>query len=273
MQSNALNGNPKLAIQLRDMTQTCLQLAKETSEGEGDGDDGSGKGNDQASSNNVEETLYAMTVASKDCSSIPMEISLTTTGFTDTMHNIAMDRRINSFYPLQAPQGSSVEYSTFSKRLRVACLLQSYAALGDPSISSKRLRRPFRLLWTLMDRERMTTFFEAALNAAVVEKRIEDYQEIPFFALGGAGSHYSRPSALTDTFPYSRGRLQLESDTVSQLPVDVQQEFDGTWFDMQDLEGYLHENKVQLFITRPNVSDLTSPASMYVNVARFIASE
>lgn len=177
-----------------------------------------------------------------------------------------------SSYTFGSTEIPDIELPAFIERLQLACLSQGYLALRDRSISIDRLRRPFRLLLSFMSRERITSYFEAALQSRLGQQRLDGWKDVPFFSLGGAGAHYSR----TPQESSSAGQLSLSEqwvtvqDPLAQFPPEVQEELNGDWFTLQDLEIFLRQKGVHKLACAPVKSRPSSPTRAAINVARLI---
>jgi hypothetical protein len=163
----------------------------------------------------------------------------------------------------------------FIERLNLACLYQGKLALCDQSIGLYRLQKPFGLILSMMNRERLTAYFKARLDAQVSQTPLDGWEEIPFFGLGGAGTHYPRFSLQSQGVGHSfRGyhEWDMVKDPLSLASPDIQEQLKGDWFDLQDLEGFLREKDVNLILCsdEPN---LGSPAKTTVNIARLMAGK
>jgi hypothetical protein len=156
--------------------------------------------------------------------------------------------------PSRASQDASVPVSVFIEQLHVTCIYQGYLSLSDSSIMIDHLQARFRLLLEIMDRDRLATFFEAALHARLSRRKLEGWDDVPFFSLGGAGTHNARPKTIY-TCQYHQP-CSIVSDPLSHFSSDVKKELDGDWLDMQELEQFLHQKAVHLIAcpTRPNLN-------------------
>ena len=167
-----------------------------------------------------------------------------------------------------------MEYPAFMDQLQMAIVYHGYLALASPSTTVQRLRRHFRLLFTCMDRGRMTSYFAAALHAKVSRTRLDkEWSEVPFFSLGGAGSHYAwaPTEAQQNAALFSRKPpWQTVLVPLSLFSADIQEELGGDWFDMQELECYLREKNVNLLVRPPTTPEAKSGSQGCVNVSRFI---
>ncbi|XHG07945.1 hypothetical protein AWENTII_011074 [Aspergillus wentii] len=145
-----------------------------------------------------------------------------------------------------------VKLSQFVSQLRLACVYHAYFSLRNPSFKLDNLRRKFRFLLSMLSRERLTCYFEATLHARIQPERMTEWEDIPFFSVGGAGTHYLRPSSSNiSPLPRRDGvRGSVREDPLSGFPVGVQGEMSGEWFDIRDLEGFLQEKDFAL-LTHP----------------------
>lgn len=145
------------------------------------------------------------------------------------------------------------DLSAFIERLHIACVYQGYLTLSDPSTSLDYIRRRFRLLLSIMDRETLESYFEAALHARIYQTDLEQWGEVPLFSLGDAGTHYRRYKARSSSWePYrSYPERKTVKDPLSRFPPEIQEELCGEWFDICDLEEYLHEKGVCLLAGPP----------------------
>lgn len=158
--------------------------------------------------------------------------------------------------------------SAFIERLQMVCVYHGYLALTDPSISPERLRRQFIFPLSMMDRESLASYFEAALHARTTQEPLKLWTEMPFFNLGHAGTHYPRytTAVSSDHRPY-REYTTVE-DPLSHVSPEDQEELSGEWFDIHDLKGYLRERGVNLLANPPTEEEKSlAPA---VNTARFV---
>ena len=127
--------------------------------------------------------------------------------------------------------------------------------LSNPSINIFCLRKPFLLLLNIMDRKRATSYFKACLHSrsGLLKASLDEWDEIvPFFSLGGAGTHYPRSRSpwtrqLSKTDALLPRYVTIE-DPLAQFPVETRREMDGEWFDIQDLEGFLQEQGIWIIV-------------------------
>ncbi|KAL5003061.1 hypothetical protein BDV10DRAFT_190974 [Aspergillus recurvatus] len=128
----------------------------------------------------------------------------------------------------------------FIDRLHITCSYQAYLVIANPSIPQRRIERPFRILLNLMPRAFVAEYFKDWLLARAGHKSMDHWEHIPFFRIGGAGTHYPAPSGnLHHPFP----ALSVQKD-VSAFTADMGDEVEDVWFDLGDLQGYLTERGV-----------------------------
>ncbi|KAJ5820862.1 uncharacterized protein N7525_010146 [Penicillium rubens] len=173
---------------------------------------------------------------------------------------------------LESPGISVIELPEFIERLNLASLYQGKLALCDQSISLYRLQKPFGFLFSMMNREFLTAYFKARLDAQVSQKPLDGWAEVPFFGLGGAGTHYPRLSLQSQGVSQAfcgYHDWDIVKDPLSLVSPDIQEQLKGDWFDLQDLEGFLREKDVNLILCsdEPIQGSLTKTT---VNIARLM---
>jgi hypothetical protein len=260
IQSEVLASHPRLTLRLRDTVQLCLSLAK-----------GANMTGDQNIAANVSSPSEESHSSSEEKEPQRRQTSLATSPpyresteseDSGTLQATGFRGTAEDKYPHEAP---SLDLSAFIERLHFACLYEGYSALSDTAVGMDILQRPFRFLLRLMDRKRVTSYFEACLHAKASRKRLDEWKEIPYFKIGGAGTHYPRKTKASsnETLP----RWENIQDPTSELPQEVKHELDGEWFDIQDLEGFLLEKEVAFVVGDTNNS---SDKRNVVNAARLI---
>lgn len=137
----------------------------------------------------------------------------------------------------------TMEISEFIDRLHVTCSYQGYLVCANPAVPARRIERPFRILLSLMPRMFVAELFKDWLLARAGHKTLDHWDHIPFFRIGGAGTHYPVSGNLHFPFPAHQGSSAVEED-VSRFTADLQDELEDEWFDLGDLQGYLHERQV-----------------------------
>ena len=159
---------------------------------------------------------------------------------------------------------TTVDLSQFIHQVRMACAYHAYSSLRNSSVKLDGLQRKFRFLLSILSREDLTSYFEANLMAKVHPERMQQFEELPFFRVGGAGTHFlqSAPERYENHYP-------IREDPASDFSPDIQGELYGSWYDIRDLEGFLRDRDARLLTGPP--TDLSShPAA--VNASNFIKS-
>ncbi|KAE8381150.1 hypothetical protein BDV26DRAFT_289648 [Aspergillus bertholletiae] len=265
VQSGALSSHPDIASHLRDTVQTCLALAKEASkDGEPESPDISSHGEETTSSPST----------GQDGTPTDQTTSPSTHAEQTTPPANGLSKSLSP--PLPDPfEPSAMEIPLFIEQLHLACVYQGYLVLSNLSLPMSRLERPFRFLFTLMDRPHLIAAFEALLHAKLSQKRLEEcYAGVPFFKLGGAGTHYARSSGQAQEGEQPLCRYQQWAtihDPLARFSPEIRKEMEGDWFDMQDLAGYLREKGVHLFSSAPSERDRTLSRTP-INVTHFTQS-
>ncbi|KAJ0418537.1 hypothetical protein BJY00DRAFT_177970 [Aspergillus carlsbadensis] len=242
VQSGVLTSFPNLADPLRGMVATCLSLA-EANEQAGD-ESSHGSPNETRPSLGIEYSLSPNRDVFRDAYSSTMLSGLS----PDTKDT-----------PIDVPD--------FIEQLRIACLYRGFVMLNNPRIPLELLWRPFRLLLTLVPRDTITSFFHARLEARLNKRQPEAFTEIPFFQLGGAGTHY--PELYLPAEHSRAWETSTASSPLSAFSPEVQGELQGEWFDMHDLAGYLREKEV--YLVSPMQEEIP-PARRTVKVVDFTSA-
>jgi hypothetical protein len=126
----------------------------------------------------------------------------------------------------------------------------------------------------MLSREDLTSYFEASLPARLYPAHMNDWQEIPFLSVGGAGTHYppsssSSPISANPTQgPQNQGPVR--EDPLSGFPRVVQENMDEKWFDIRDLEGFLATREICLLTGSPHVTGQDSLRQGAINASSLI---
>ncbi|RAH72542.1 uncharacterized protein BO66DRAFT_317170 [Aspergillus aculeatinus CBS 121060] len=274
VQSGVLESNPHLAEHLHHTVQTCLNLAKDANK---DGADSTALVPSSASS----RTSSAQSSAPGNGFqfSVPIDFGKT---YPPVLPTFQSEKQMTPFRPalrpppqqLALPDIQEMELSVFMSRLHMSCIYHGCLALCDDNISTERIMRHFCLPLTIVDRKTLTGLFYAALNTKDGKKRYEDWKDIPFFSLGGAGTHYPWTAAKAGLASYLHRpgvRWVVLPEPLLELPPHLQKVLAGDWFDMGDLEGYLREQGVRLFAhAPPDVGKDSHQPAPAVNAKRLI---
>ncbi|KAL4879198.1 hypothetical protein BJY04DRAFT_194029 [Aspergillus karnatakaensis] len=234
LQSGVLESYPNLTVNLRDTIKTIVSLASEASHAT---DEPLPTQDSSASPFPGAKTRSLLHNAPSAPSGHTRPHNLTDAGFTPAP---------------TAPAISSIEIPDFIEQLSLEALKQSYMALCDPSIGMDQLRRPFGLILSTLSREDLVSYVKADLDAQLSRKELEGWESVPFFQLGGAGTHHLGPSSLQGQnarlASHRHRRCRRVKDPLSLLTPDSIQALEGEWFDLHDLEGFLRETDVLLLL-------------------------
>ncbi|PYH49125.1 bZIP transcription factor [Aspergillus saccharolyticus JOP 1030-1] len=273
VQSGVLESNPGLAEHLHYTVQTCLDLAKDA--------------NTDANTDAGDLTALVPSKTSSEPAYVPGDQFPFTNPFdlskpyAPGLHASLPEKQVTPFRPtlmppprvLVLPEIQEMELSVFMSRLHMSCIYHGCLALCDDNIGMERIMKHFCLPLTIVDRKRLTALFYAALNTKDGKKRYEDWKEIPFFSLGGAGTHYPWSAAKAGLASYLHRpgvRWVVLPEPLLQFPPNLQKALAGDWFDMGDLEGYLREKGVRLFAHSPTEVGKESSLAPAVNAKRLI---
>lgn len=168
--------------------------------------------------------------------------------------------------------------TSFERRLHRACLKNGYNLLADPTSDPDNVSRVFRLPLTLSTRDSIVQQMKGILEGGLDEA--PELWDMPFFLLGGAGTHYPRrdhtgkpflpPNALpisqlVSAFAHQRTKpqsFQSDHDLLADLGLN------GEWLDSHDVEGYLKEKGISLSADIAFCSVPACAFSMDSNVTR-----
>lgn len=145
----------------------------------------------------------------------------------------------------------SFQETTFARRLQRATLERGFHLLSNAEQRPHAYNRVFRLSLMYHSRDNLIAKFRAALSKDPGHA-IETYQT-PFIHLGGAGTHYNT-GRVHNGYIVKPGPLQrqitLESVDGTGMPQEVADfdltEYDGQWFDSNDVEGYFESRGLHI---------------------------
>ncbi|KAF2668134.1 hypothetical protein BT63DRAFT_414168 [Microthyrium microscopicum] len=186
--------------------------------------------------------LYPSPSADSTNSTSSAELALPSKELPDMNRNSSLLNTLT----LKAPYTFSTEETTFSRRLHRAALERGYHLLATSS------QRPEGVLWTF--RLSLLYHTQTALMERIrrmllrpVDQPLEFYAT-PFIHLGGAGTHYPK-ERKQNTYIIKEGPINASArlehtdtgyDPGIELKFDIK-EYEGEWFDSNDVEGYLRE--------------------------------
>jgi hypothetical protein len=257
VQSGLLRSHSALTTNLRDTMKIFLALASGASVGEGPG---------------APEDSNRAT----DLPPSPSQPSTNRLSLDVPLHLPLVDSRV--YHPksdvlpvaVKSPGTLIIDKTEFIERLLLAALYQGHLALSNPSFGMDQLQKPFGLIFTMMNRDRLTSFFKAELYAQVNRKPLDGWEEVPFFRLGRAGTHY--PDGNVGAFVPRFQRWGTVEDPLSLVTTDLRKQLEGDWFNLQDLVGYLRDKNV-LLVASAGEPTRCSEGQTNINVSRFISGK
>ncbi|KAI9035898.1 uncharacterized protein KD926_002652 [Aspergillus affinis] len=261
--SGVLESYSGLTVSLRDTMKTFLSLASEASP------DSRVRIPDEPSQTEEQEdsslsSHLATTTRSLPSTSLPAFVDHDRPHFTGSGIPPTVSSSANSFIGL----------SEFIERLNMEALYQSYLALSNQAIGLEQLQRPFGLILSMLDRETVASYAKAELDAILNRKSLEGWERVPLFSLGGAGTHYLGPSSLqaqSEGLPsYSHRRWDIVEDPLALVASDLQEDLEGDWFDLHDLEEFLRDKELLLLLPTDNPTKGSSTQTI-IDVAPLIS--
>jgi hypothetical protein len=159
----------------------------------------------------------------------------------------------------------SFQETTFARRLHRLCLEKAFRNLTNPHSSPNYVARTFRFTFCFSNRRRMLARFQEMLKRKAGEA-LENFA-VPFFHIGGAGTHYPRRDASGQAVyppnmmapdkaigpacdPTTAGYYGVQPETPREEQ-SIEEILDklgygGLWFDSHDVEQYLGEKGIHL---------------------------
>ncbi|KAK2764290.1 hypothetical protein FQN54_008982 [Arachnomyces sp. PD_36] len=262
VQSGVLESYFGLTVNLRDTMKKFISLASEASADGG---------------THVPDETSQSAVSSQSSVSGAMTHPLPNISSPEPLDYGRLHNFTNSGFPhtLTPPANSGMDLPDFIAKLNMEALEQSYMALCNESIGMDQLRRHFGLVFSIFNREHLASYFKAVLHAQVSQKPLDGWDGVPFFRLGGAGTHHLGPSSLQGqnaSLAYHRHqRCSVVEDPLSLVTADLQEQLKGEWFDLHDMEGFLRDKDVLLLLDtdEPRKGSSRNPKPI-INVARLI---
>ncbi|KAK2781129.1 hypothetical protein FQN52_001776 [Onygenales sp. PD_12] len=165
---------------------------------------------------------------------------------------------------IERPLGSNANYTycfqevTLSRKLHRYSLEQAYRLFCDPRSNPATIYQIFRLVPCIQNKERMYPYFKQLITSGA-DDPLELYT-LPFYCIGGAGTHYPSTDYLGNPVYPSKMRLPRrrlglfpfsESESGPGIGVSDEERLEvfglgGAWFDCRDVEGYLKEQGVDV---------------------------
>ncbi|KAJ5633114.1 hypothetical protein N7490_009453 [Penicillium lividum] len=259
LKSGVLGSHSNLTKDLRDTMKIFISLASEASSSE-----------DMKVPDDSMWTLCSSQSSPKELirrpsPTLPLPFPLGYTAFHQSKSEVLSDT-------LNKPGISTVEFFEFINRLHLAALYQGHQVLCNESIDLDQLQRPFGLMLSMMSRDRLASYFKAELHAQVSQQPLEGWEEVPFFNLGSAGTHYigSSMQGRSAGTPLARyQRWGTVEDPLSLVTADIQKQLEGDWLDLHDLEGFLRDRSVRLLMFADEPREGSS-VHTGINIARLI---
>lgn len=179
------------------------------------------------------------------------------------------DSEIAGYHPqatqdIERPFGTGIRYTycfqetIFSRRLHRYCLEHAFRLFSDPRSDPTAIYRVFRLVPCIRDKAKMYPFFRRLVSGGVEDPL--ELSTLPFYCIGGAGTHYPINDDLGN--PVYPSNMRLPRRVLGLLPMaeiineagpaqDSQRHLEifglgGQWFDCRDVEGYLRDQGVNL---------------------------
>ncbi|OQE37847.1 hypothetical protein PENCOP_c009G05571 [Penicillium coprophilum] len=174
--------------------------------------------------------------------------------------------------PLDLTREPVIPLPLFIEQLHMTVIYQGYLTLSNPAIDFDYINHHFRFLLQIVTQDRLAAFFESALHARMSKRQLRGFEDVPFFSLGGAGTHRARDTLENQEMAIYASQYH-EPCKIIKNPLacfsshtGIEKEFEGEWFDMQDLEEFLRSKGVKM-IRFPTASNRESPTKGAISVA------
>lgn len=148
--------------------------------------------------------------------------------------------------------------SSFTRRLKRLSLEHAFRIFSDPHSNPYEVFQVFRLVPCFREREKMYPYFKNLVTLDCSHPL--EILSLPFYGVGGAGTHYPDLNEASDPIYPPKMRLPrrilgilptaersdiLDIDRAQPNPLELCG-FGGDWFDCRDVEGYLREKGVDM---------------------------
>ncbi|KAJ5158762.1 uncharacterized protein N7500_008413 [Penicillium coprophilum] len=174
--------------------------------------------------------------------------------------------------PLELSKGPVIPLPLFIEQLHITVIYQGYLTLSNPAIELDHTNHHFRFLLQIVTQDRLAAFFESALHARMSKRQLGGFEDVPFFSLGGAGTHRAKDTLENQEMAIYVSEYH-EPCKIIKNPLacfsshtGIEKEFEGEWFDMQDLEEFLRSKGVKT-IRCPAASNRESLTKGAISVA------
>ncbi|GIJ90079.1 hypothetical protein Asppvi_009028 [Aspergillus pseudoviridinutans] len=140
---------------------------------------------------------------------------------------------------LNTPSSStySLEGASFAHRLYRACVEQGHRCLTNPPYQLEELTYKFRLPLRVFTLHNIRAHLEEFLCGGHHGTRME--LNIPFFSIGGAGTHFKHNQRS-----YDADNVSFQPSVIQVATERVDLDMRGDWFDCYDVEGYLEKCRI-----------------------------
>lgn len=142
-----------------------------------------------------------------------------------------------------------ISHVDFLDMLHTSIIYHGYFALASPSVSMTKLRQHFWPALSIMDRQRVAIYFAALFHGKISKQKLDQSgPNMPFFQLGGAGTHYIGEGSFVPVMPKHRSpEFPTVVLSAADVPDSIERNFNGDWFDMLDLELFLKERNISFY--------------------------
>jgi len=152
----------------------------------------------------------------------------------------------------------SLEETTFARRLNRAALEAGFHMLNSRNVRPAKVKHVFKLSLAYLTLDEMRERFRMILSRGTSGRL--DFEGL-FTPPGGAGTHYPRKGARQIARPWTvsamgpiRPRI-TDIDNIQDPNLDMTG-FEGEWFDPEDVQGYLEEEKGCLIDPRGSFAEV-----------------
>lgn len=149
----------------------------------------------------------------------------------------------------------SFQETRFAKRLHRATLERGFHLLSTAHLRPAAFSHVFRLSLLYNTRDALLARFKYKLS--LPPDAPLEYYNTPFIHLGGAGMHYSRrkiansfvikPGPMMPGMRQPKARLESAEKVGEGYEIELDlREYEGEWYDANDVEGFLEERGVKI---------------------------
>lgn len=172
----------------------------------------------------------------------------------------------------------NINYCDFMDMLGMSTIYYGYMALANPSVPNSEITRYFWPALSVMNREHMMLYFAAIFHAKVSQQSLNHpWTEIPFFQLGGNGTHCFKQRSPGSIESENRSRKYPRVIlSTADIPEGVDANVHDDWFEMRELEIYLREKNVSFHMSagvRPTKTRKRCLPVISVDIHKFIRGQ